>query len=120
MDIYINREGHKALILIDHPDYESIGINSIIGGLTEACVKQGYSATYLTTMDVHIYFVQSSEMERRQRGAPEEVIMPEHVPACLLDDVLWLSKKVNEIHIKTVPRNIVSNPPRKVGGEFVW
>lgn len=120
MDVYINENEHKILVVIDHSHYESIGCSSLTGAIVTECGKQGYSTAYLDITEVTIWFVLSSQEEREKNKGPLELIMLEYNPGCLVDDVLSLSKMVKEVKVEFAERDRFPIPPQMKGGQYIW
>jgi len=80
------------ILKISKEDLAKMGSNSLIGMLA----KEGY--TFST--DLRIEFEETSTEWKKQHGGPDEIIIPEYVPGCLVRDIITLCRQYPTLKIE--------------------
>lgn len=81
---------------IRYEDYEVIGSHSLLGRLME-----GFLDGSLKKEGLVLKFQASTLKECEERPGPEILLMPEHVPMCLIEDVIKLVSEGIRVTIDT-------------------
>lgn len=88
----VSVEGKVTTIIVEKDDYQRYGSYTMIG---TAMKKGGLIETSL----VKIMFRVRNLEECIRYGCPDEIIMPEGVPKCLIEDVLEIQRRGWEVSL---------------------
>lgn len=89
-------------LVLKHDIWENYGSNTLQGLYANEFLRLGIEPPKEITLEVH----QTSMDYRRQNGGPAELIIPEFMPLCLIQDILSMQNRhgitinieVKEIH----------------------
>lgn len=88
-------------IRIKHSLWSVVGTCTLMGLYAEAMLANQDRDEKTLVLEIE----QTSFEYRKARGGPEEIIVPEFMPPCLIEDVLTLSRRGVDIHVRTVDTN---------------